>query len=135
MSHNMRQVSKEEFEVLTRFHPGEVRYYVNMDQVVARKRGGEQIVKLNSGKRRFTSRIGTNNPVQLGLASSTFRDGTKAAKMWVVVRTAFEDDPTKVIGRTELVKRVAKDTAFIPANVGPFVSDCLKAGYLRYTGS
>lgn len=135
MSHNMRQVSKEEYEVLTRFHPGEVRYYVNMDQVSTRKRGNIKAAKLNGPTRIYTRRAGTNLPVQLGLASSSFRDGTKAEKMWGVIRTAFEDDPTMVLGRTDLVKQVAKVTIFDPVNVGPFVSDCLKAGYLRYTGS
>ena len=35
----MRQVTKEEFEILTRFHPGEVRYYVDVGSATSRKRG------------------------------------------------------------------------------------------------
>jgi len=141
----MRQVTREDFEILTKYHTGEIRYYVDVDNALPSKRKATRVTV----KRKYKARkkpvkrivtVGvnpksgrtTNSPVQLGLTSPTFREGTKSQNWWRLVQLKFEKDPTKVIGRTELVNGIVDSSVYTKQQIGPFVSECLKAGILRY---
>ena len=67
MSTYMRQVSKEQFEMLTIFHPGEVRYYVDIGTVVNKTRGARIDVRRKPSK---TDRT-TTSP-QKGITKNKF---------------------------------------------------------------
>lgn len=146
----MRQVDKEEFEILTRFHPGEIRYYVDISKSVSRNRGAKINIKRNAvgtngtaapkAAKQSKPRVpgggrGTNMPIQLTTSDHQFRDGTKYRVMHNCLKRHMENDPTKVLGRTEVVKSILHDLPnYRPNQVNPFVTDCLKLGIIRYVG-
>jgi hypothetical protein len=141
----MRQVSKEEFEILTRFHPGEVRYYVDISNATKRTKGAKISVKRKpkaskKAKKRVSPKAGinaksgrvNNAPLQLGLRSPSFKANTKSESQWRLVKLQLHNDPTMVVGRTDLVNTIVAGSVYTNTQIGPFVSDCLKQGYLRY---
>jgi hypothetical protein len=147
----MRQVDKEEFEILTRFHPGEIRYYVDISKSVTRNRGAKINVKRQPAgtngaaapkktSKQTKPRVpgggrGTNMPIRLTTTDHEFRDGTKYRVMHNCLKRTLENDPTKVMGRTEVVKSIMSDLPnYRPNQVNPFVTDCLKLGIIRYVG-
>jgi len=136
----LRQVSKEEFEILTRFHPGEIRYYVDVGKALNTRHKGASVsvkrkpVKKKTAKKVISGRVGKslNAPMLLGTHSPSFRENTKSESWWRLVRLQFHNDPTFVLGRTDLVKTIVDGSTYTTNQIGPFVSDCLKQGYLRY---
>jgi hypothetical protein len=162
MSKYLKQVTQEEFEILTRFHPGEVRFYVDTNTDITRRVGTKVRITnepVKPRKRKSAKRAAakpkakptwwdgvkpaasglnpksgrpTNSPVQLGLSSPSFKEGSKAQNFWRLILLQFKKDPTVVVGRTVLVDSVVKTSVYTKNQIGPFVSDCLKAGYLRY---
>jgi len=152
MSRYMRQVSKEEFEILTRFHPGEIRYYVDVGKAINRTKGAKVAVtrKPKATKKKSAKKakkkivtVGVNAksgrvnnaPLQLGLHSPSFKANTKSESQWRLVKLQLHNDPTQVMGRTDLVNTIVTGSIYSNTQIGPFVSDCLKNGYLRYTGN
>jgi hypothetical protein len=147
----LRQVSKEEFEILTRFHPGEVRYYVDIGRSVYRNKGASVKIKAkpirvtngtgskaggSAGLKVVGGGRGTNMPIQLTSIDKNFRPGTKYSVMHASLKRIMNNDPTKVEGRTNVVKRMLADLPnYRPNQVNPFVTDCLKYGIIRYTGT
>ena len=154
MSTHMKQVTKEEFEVLTRFHPGEIRYMVDTNKVIYRRKGaavtvsrkatapkkkrksGRSVVAIKPGVGRGgnSTQRPKNAPMQLVTSSHEFKEGSLSVALYRLVKLKFERDPTKVIGRTDLVAEIVDTSIYAPNQVGPFVSDCVKRGILRYTG-
>lgn len=151
MSTKMRQVTREDFEVLTKYHPGEIRYYVDVDKALASKRKPtrvtikrptKKVAKKTAKKKPVQRNTGTainamsgrrnNAPLQLGLASPSFKANSKSESQWRLVKLQLHNDPTRVIGRTDLVSTIVSGSVYNATQIGPFVSDCLKKGYLRY---
>jgi len=156
----MKQVTKEEFEILTRFHPGEVRFYVDTGTDVARRSGTKVKVSHPAAKSRRplqTARHRTkavdgdkppvNRPgfaanrnqfVQLGIKGANgMRPETITYNVYASCTRIFASDPTKVIKRTELTKKLE---AALPqmgktSQIVPAISALIKKGNLRYTGA
>lgn len=142
----LRQVSKEEFEILTRFHPGEIRFYVDVGKALNTRHKGAQVsvkrkpvkkkasAKKVASKKVISGRAGKtlNAPMILGTNSPSFRENTKSESWWRLVKLQFHNDPTHVLGRTDLVNTIVNGSTYTNNQIGPFVSDCLKNGYLRY---
>jgi len=150
MMSKLRQVDKEEFEILTRFHPGEVRYYVDISKSVHRNKGASVKIKAKpirvtngagkktggtTGLKVIGGGRGINMPIQLTTIERDFRAGTKYSVMHQSLKRVMENDPTKVAGRTNVVKSMLADLPnYRPNQVNPFVTDCLKYGIIRYVG-
>jgi len=139
MSTYLRQVTKEEYDILTRFHPGEIRYYVDVGVSKYRKRPavkkattrGPRVVGASSNGDGRT--LPKNSPMQLVTTAHQYKEGTLSLNLYRLVKLKFENDPTKVIGRTDLVNSIVHSSIYAANQVGPFVSDCLKKGVLRYS--
>lgn len=125
-----RRVEKHEYDTLVRFHPGEVRYYVDISSLRRQKAGKRNTAARGGG--------GTNRPIILGLRQIHFVAGTKSAYVWTAICEIYKADPTLVLGRTELCNRIGE---ILPAYgtagnvISPIVSECLRRGGLRYIGS
>jgi len=151
MSAKMRQVSKEEFEILTRFHPGEVRYYVDVDKALTtRNRGAKINVKREpvkkKAKRKDENRAkptaashvingtgrGFNKPLlYTGKDAGFLKIGTISKKVELEVKRLFDGIPTRVTGRSDLVNILIRNTGLKRSNVDPVVSQMIKVGALR----
>jgi len=144
MSTKMRQVSKEEFEVLTRFHPGEVRYYVDVNRALStRSKGAKVNVKRKPIKRvgkqaaKGGNRANASKFVQLTTKNAgAMRPNTLQYAIYCDATRVLKEDPTKVLKRNELTAKLVarnpnndKDTQIVPT-----ISALIKNGYLRYTG-
>lgn len=150
MSRKMTKVSKEEFEQLTKFFPGEIRYYVDMPSHIRRRKGARVTVKrkpaspddvkATAGKRRrqSTSAIngtgrGTNLPIIFKGGESAYGDKSiKGRKVEVAVHSIFNGDPTKVLGKVELINKVVAMTTLHRSSVAPAVSFLIKKGVLAH---
>ena len=146
----MRQVNKEEFEVLTRFHPGEVRYYVDISKAVNRNKGARVNVKrkpmVNRKPKTPIKAVGfklshsnSGRFVQLtvnGAASGDMQTGTKQYKVYSTVTRLLESDPTKVIKRTELTSKLVDELPQFSKNsvIVPAITALLRLKRIRYVG-
>lgn len=152
MSTKMRQVSKEEFEVLTRFHPGEVRYYVDVDKALSTRNKGARInvkrepvqkkakrkpvksgLKPGAGARAINGTGRTYNlPIlYTGKDAGYVKEGSISKRIETEVKRLYEDDPLRVIGRADLAKMLMRNLGLSRGNVHPQVSDLLKRGTIR----
>jgi len=144
MATHMKQVTKEEFEILTRFHPGEIRYMVDTNKSIYRRKGAAVTVSRKAtapkAKRKSTAGVPRGKPnrhVQLTTSRHEYKPGSLGEKVQRVVRIEMESDPTLVVGRSDLVNRVTVTCKgrFTKAQINPIVSDLIKHGDLRYTGA
>lgn len=153
MSTKMRQVTKEEFEVLTKFHPGEVRYYVDVNKALATRNKGARVnvrrkpIKVAPKKRgkgkggnqpHGGNRANASLPIQLTVKSGTeMRPNTLQYTLYCDVTRVLNEDPTKVMVRSDLTKKlVARNPNLNKASqIVPTLSALITNGYLRYTGS
>lgn len=139
MSTYMRQVTAEEFEVLTRFHPGEVRYYVDTSKPLNRKQGAKVTVKKASrvSTNTLTGQAAAGQHVQLTTKEMKSSPGTLKYKVYRTAVNILQSDPTQVLLRSELTDKLA---AALPhcdkkSQVVPTISGMIKTGELRYVGS
>lgn len=143
MATHMKQVTKEEYEVLTRFHPGEIRYLVDTNKSISRRKGAKVTVKRKAAapKVKATKKIGgrgsPNKHVQLTTNRYEYKPGSLGEKVQRIVRIELENDPTNVVGRSDLVNRATSSCQgrFTKSQINPIVSDMIKHGDLRYTGA
>ena len=137
---SMKQVPRDDFEILTKYHPGEVRYYVDTAISIAKNRGARVSIRrepkavINGDKKPVTRNYGKY--VQLGIGIYVPKLGTKAHMVLHAVKAILEKDPTKVMLRPELTKAVAvrlpqhdKKSVIVPA-----LTVLIREGTLRYTG-
>lgn len=145
MSTNMRQVTKEQFEMLTIFHPGEVRYYVDINTVVNKNRGARVNVKRKprkSGKSKSKgsaqSGVTKNQFVQVTTkGASNMRADSIQYNVYCAATRILANDPTKVMKRRELVKQLVKALPQYNkvSQITPSVTALIRLGNLRYTGA
>lgn len=147
MSNKLRQVSKEEFEVLTRFHPGEVRYYVDVNKALnTRNKGAKVNVRRKPIKRvpqaqapvgHGGNRANASRHVQLTTkGAGSMNAGTIQYKVYCTASRALNEDPTKVLTRSELTAALAKRLPELnrKSQIVPSISALIRIGNLRYTG-
>ena len=142
----MRQVSREDYEVLTKYHTGEIRYYIELNSAT-RKRVGTKVkvtprqMKPKVGlkslviNKRMGKRRPKNSPVRLIRTDFTFTNGTLQHTLYYDLKVIFRRDPTMIMGRTDLVNLLMNRSHKEANQVGPFISDCIfKHGILKYQG-
>lgn len=142
---NMRQVSKEQYEMLTIFHPGEVRYYVDIGIVTHRKRGasarngkpttkhvsghaGTSVVKHGGSHKR-------GQYVQLGVAGAgNMRPETVQYKVYCAATRILAEDPTKVMLRPNLTSALVMDLPDMDKvqQIVPAITTLIQTNRLRY---
>lgn len=141
----MTQVTQAEFEVLTGFHPGEIRYYVDINSTVRRNKGARVAVRRQPSKAtakadgKPLSLLNQGKHIQLALngAGRDIKHGTKQYQVYSSITRILESDPTKVMLRTDLTAAVQKSLPNISKNscIVPAITVLLKIGKLRYTGA
>jgi hypothetical protein len=116
-----RQVSKQDFEVLKKYHKAEIRYYVDISgskrASTAKKPKKGKIVINATG-------TGSNQPVILIKSAHEFKDGTVYGRMYTALKTVFKDNPTTPMGRVTL-RDTMVGKGFGQNQVAPFISDCI----------
>jgi len=138
----MKQVPREDFEILTKYHPGEIRYYVDTKTSIAKNRGAKVTVrrkpiknKTNSSK---TSHSNRGLHVQLGVAGTgNMSTSSVQYNVYCAASRVLAEDPTKVMLRTDLTKKLE---SVLPSyskisQIVPSISSLIKSGRLRYTGA
>ena len=143
----MTQVTQAEFEVLTGFHPGEIRYYVDINSTVRRNKGARVAVRRHPSKGatkpkapgRPLSSINQGKHIQLALngVGREIATGTKQYQVYASIKRILENDPTNVMLRTDLTAAVKKALPNVSKNscIVPAITVLLKIGKLRYTGA
>lgn len=149
MSTKMKQVTQQDFEVLTKYHPGEVRYYVDTSvelrykhkgarvnvrrEPVAKKASKKAIKKVTKKRAINGTGKGTNKPVLLTGVKSKFGATAKIGNaVETAVRSIYERDPTQVVGRHDLTDMVVRKTGLKIMQVSPVISDLISNHVLRY---
>lgn len=135
----MKQVPREDFECLTKYHPGEIRYYVDTNIAIAKNRGAKVSVKRKPKP--------TSNP-QTGVTKNKFIQVTvKGAGnmhadsiqygVYCQATRILANDPTKVMKRRELVTELVKALPQYNkiSQITPSVTALIRLGHLRYTGA
>lgn len=130
----MRQVSKKEFEILKKFHPAEIRYYVDIRKAKYEKETyrGKAVKKSKARKSLNGTGKGHNRPVMMIRPSHKWSEFSRASKMQVLLNHQYEGRPLAPIGRTDLLNAMTEGGEFGKNQAGPFISDCLKHGILQY---
>jgi hypothetical protein len=142
----MKQVSKEDFEVLSKYHPAEIRYYADTGTEINRRKPVRVTVKRPPKavtKKKVSPQEGAAKEsargkfVQLTTKpiGSTPPNSVKY-NVYCGIKRVFGNDPTKVMKRTDLTKKL--DTA-LPgfdkvSQITPTITALIKDGYMRYTG-
>jgi len=139
MSYNMRQVTKEQFEMLTIFHPGEIRYYVDIGTVVNKGRGAKISVKRTprSGASSKKSPKREVKYIQVTVkGAGNMRPDSLQYSVYSAATRALANDPTKVLSRKALTDALAKALPSVDrsSQIVPAISALIKLGNLRYTG-
>lgn len=144
MSTYMRQVTKEEFEILTRFHPGEVRYYVDISSATKRKAGATVNVggtklphKTRPARGGKSASQNRGRFVQLGVkGAGNMSAGSVQYNVYVAASRILAEDPTKVLSRIDLTAKIGKAIPHYDkiSRIVPSLSSLIRDGRLRYTG-
>jgi hypothetical protein len=124
----MKQVTREEFEVLKNYVPCEVRYYVTANQIPTKTNGsGIKLGKYHPA--------GTQNArVQMTNSQYSYKAGSISEKVQFAIWDILGKDPTRIIGRKDLVTQIVRKTGMKKVRVSPPVTDMLANGSLRYVG-
>ncbi len=142
----MRQVSREDYEVLTKYHTGEIRYYVELNSATRKKVGIKVKVtprqvkavvpKLNVlGLKNQRGGRPRNSPIRMIRTSFVFTKGTLQDHLYYYLIGIYKRDPTMTMGRSDLVELLMKRSNRAANQAGPFISDCIfKHGILKYQG-
>jgi len=142
----MKQVPREDFECLTKYHPGEIRYYVDTGIAIAKNRGAK--VNVRRKPRSQAGANGTTRNPQSGVAKNQFVQVTvKGAgnmhtdsiqyNVYATATRILANDPTKVMKRRLLVKELVKALPQYHkvSQITPSVTALIRLGHLRYTGA
>lgn len=135
----MRQVTKEDFEVLSKYHPAEIRYFADTSVEIKRRKPSRVTVK-RPPKSPVAARP---NVVRGQFIQLTTKDigatapSTVKYNVYTEVKRALENDPTKVMRRTELTQAVDKAMPNYSkkSQIVPTITTLLRNGQLRYTGA
>lgn len=150
----MTQVPKEDFEILSKYHPGEIRYYIDTGTRLTHRRKPTRVTvkrkpvgkkkaakKKKHSKRDATSTKrpingtghGTNKPVRYTGKDAGYEvEGSISKQVEDKVKALFAGDPTRVIGRANLTVMVCRDTGLHKTKVNPAITDLLKREVLTY---
>ena len=115
----LKQVTKEEFDVLSKYFNAEVRYFVDFP------------VKSN-GSTHKTPAKGVNRRVRLTTRAPILADGTIVKRVYDGVVEVLDKDPTRLIGRHDLVVQVRRTTNMKKTQIDPAISSLLERGLLAY---
>lgn len=120
----MKQVTQQDFEVLKKYHPHEVRYYVELT-APAKTNGRTGPV------------VGTkhNRRVQLTTKRYAYRPNSISDRVHKAAVKVLDNDPTALIGRVDLMKQVGRRTGLARPKIKSAVSSMLEHGLLRYAGT
>jgi len=136
----MRQVNREDYEVLTKYHRGEVRYYIELNSATRKKTGTKvkltpRPVKAGAANKRIGTRRPKNSPLRLVRTDFQFTVGTLQSHLYRYLTKIFQRDPTMIMGRSDLVALLMKNSQKANNQAGPFISDCIfKHKVLKYQG-
>jgi hypothetical protein len=138
----MKQVPREDFEVLTKYHPGEIRYYVDTNKVIAKNRGAKVTVRRKPIKDKTgnskTSHSNRGLHIQLGVkGAGNMSTSSIQYNVYCAATRVLAEDPTKVMLRTDLTKQLesALPSYSKVSQIVPSITSLIKSGRLRYTGA
>jgi hypothetical protein len=135
-----KQVAQSDFETLTKYHNGEIRYYVDFNSAHRKSTG---ITAATRPKRAYKSRA-NRHPKVVGQASKSllaldtngkeFGEDTNIAKMATAVVKIFGSNASYRYPRDTVVRSLMRETGFGVHQVQPGITDLLKYGHLKYVG-
>jgi len=120
----MKEVSKKDYAVLSKYHKGEIKYFIHLTETRPTKP-----TKLKT----HSSSLPSNRLVQLTLKRPKYRAGTSIERSYGAVKDILKHDPTRMIGRADLVKRAKARYRLKTHEIQPAVSTLLKDGLLAYS--
>lgn len=139
------QVPKEDFEVLSKYFPGEIRYYIDKSEPLSHRRKATRVTV----KRKYKSKkkdkaaapmeraingtgVGHNKPIRYTGSDAGYQViGSISKKVEATVGKLYSGDPTRVFGQSDLINLVVREANLTKANVAPVISDLLKRDVLR----
>jgi len=140
----MKQVSREDFEVLSKYHPTEIRYYADTGTEVTKRKPTRVTVKRN---RKPIKHVGVENGVNRRANASKFvqlttkgagnmRSDSMQYRLYCETTRLLNEDPTKVLRRSDLTAKLVKKNPGLNkvSQIVPAISALIKGGYIRYTG-
>ena len=140
----MKQVSREDFEVLSKYHPTEIRYYADTGTEITKRKPVRVTVKrkptvvATKSNRGGNRRANATKFVQLTTKSvGDMRPDSLQYRMYCDASRVLNEDPTKVLKRNELTDKLVKRHPKLnkKSHIVPAISGLIKRGFLRYTGA
>ena len=118
----MKQVSKEDFDILKKYHPGEVRYYIDLNGAAQRRK---RPARTSHGK--------LNRRIQLTTKSYTWmKPDCLEARAYDAICKILDKDPTRIIGRVDLSHQVTRKTKMTKLQAGQTIGELLDKGLMRH---
>lgn len=112
----MRQVTKEEYDVLKRFGIRcEVRYYASAKEGRKGTATRKQATPKTKPRRKLKpnkSHMSPNALVRLSTTDPQFRLGTKMAKAYAITKAVLGNDPTRVARRQIIAAKIKERTGW-----------------------
>jgi len=137
----MKQVTREDFEVLSKYHPTEIRYFADTGVEINKRKPVRVIVRRppasTNGAKSPQAGIPKNRHVQLTTkGAGNMSPSTLKYKVFTATCRIMQKDPTKVMTRPELTDALVKALPNLDkkSNIVPSVSSLIKSGNLRYVG-
>ena len=116
----MKQVPKEDYEVLKKYHRSEVRYFVEFGHETKTRKGGRKVENR-----------------RLQMTTKKYRwsySGTLEEKSYNAIRVILNNDPTQIIGRNDLAAQITRKTNLSKIQATQTIGELLKKGLLRFAG-
>jgi len=138
MRDGWKAVSKEEFDVLSKYHPSEIRYFINLKEVGASRRAAEEIEDANRKYKRrvdFGIQRGAglqNRKLALGVGTGQEIQSMYQAKVFSSIRKFMKDDLKAGLERGKIVASVVNDTGMGKNQVQPIITRLIEGKFLRY---
>ena len=122
----MQQVSKEDFDILKKYHPGEVRYYIDLNGPICRRQ--KAVVQRSQRKGNKV-----NRRVQLTTKSHIWmHKNCLEQRSYDAIRQILDNDPTLIIGRNDLANQVKRKATMGKLQATQTIGELLEKGLLRY---
>ena len=132
MNHKWKQVAESDFQTLSKYHNGEVRYYIDFNSTHRKTAGTPSKKTRGSRHPKVKGSGGINKMMALDTSGKEFTAGTKLEKMAAAVVKIFGGNPAFSYPRSTVVRCLMRDTGFGANQVQPGVTDLLKYGHLKY---
>lgn len=122
MTDKWKRVTADEYKILCRYHPGEIRHYINFGIT-----GGTHTIRKDLGKPQGPR----NQKLALGIGRVESSPGSVRERVQISLKKIFKADLKAGLERAKLLASIMNDTGLRKEQVQPQISYLLEHKALR----